>query len=106
MESQSLRVIIELLDSDGNPISALNDTEITLNSTMGKIAEPSTKIPKGKDKGQSILVSSKRAGAVILSADAKGLKGTEYYSDLQGKETLLYALWVYNIFSGEAMPGM
>jgi Tol biopolymer transport system component/chitodextrinase len=69
-------ITIELLDKEGNPVPANSDTEIKLNSTMGKIEKPLTKIPKGKDKGQSILVSSKSAGDVTLSADAKGLEGT------------------------------
>jgi len=69
-------IIIELLDKEGNPVSALSDTEIKLNSTMGQIEEPLTKIPKGKDKAKSVLVSPRSAGEVTLSADAKGLKGT------------------------------
>jgi Tol biopolymer transport system component/PKD repeat protein len=69
-------IIIELLDKEGNPVPANSDTEIKLNSTMGRIEKPLAKIPKGEDKGQSILVSSKSAGNVTLSADAKGLEGT------------------------------
>jgi PKD repeat protein/ribosomal protein L40E len=69
-------MIIELLDSEGNPVSAVDDTEIKLTSTMGEIEKPVAKIPKGKEKAQSLLVSSKQPGTVTLSADAKGLKGT------------------------------
>jgi ribosomal protein L40E len=69
-------MIIELLDSDGNPVSAVDDTEIKLTSTMGEIEKPVAKISKGKEKAQSLLVSSKQPGTVTLSADAKGLKGT------------------------------
>jgi hypothetical protein len=73
-EKSKSSVTIELLDEDGRPVSALSDAEIKLNSTMGKIEKPLAKIPKGKEKGQSILVSSKEAGSVTVSADEKGLK--------------------------------
>jgi len=90
-------VTIELLDDDGRPVSALSDTEIKLNSTMGTIEKPLAKIPKGKEKGQSILVSSKEAGSVTVSADAKGLKGTSITVSFMEKKR-------YCMHCGSKMP--
>jgi len=69
-------ITIELLDKEGKPVSALADTEIKLTSTRGKIEKPLAKIPKGKETEKTVLISSKEAGTVTLSADVKGLKST------------------------------
>jgi len=67
-------IIIELVDEEGRPVQALADTEIQLTTTGGKMRSPVVRVPKGKGKGTTVLVSSTTRGKTVVSAKAKGLK--------------------------------
>ena len=67
-------ITIELLDEEGKPVQALADTEIQLVSSMGKVKKPVVKILRGTESEKTVLVASKEAGTVTLSAVANGLE--------------------------------
>ena len=69
-------IVIELLDAEGKPVSALSDTEIKLVTTKGRIEKPVVKISKGKEKEQTLLVSPKEGGKATLSAIVEDLGST------------------------------
>jgi PKD repeat protein/ribosomal protein L40E len=71
--SSTSTLTIELLDSEGKPVSAVADTEITLVSSLGQVKKPVVKIPKGKVSEKTGLVASKETGTATVSADAKNL---------------------------------
>ena len=66
-------ITIQLLDRKGKPIPAPDDTEIKLTTTGGKLESAVVKIPKGKEKAETVLISSKESGKIDLAADASGL---------------------------------
>jgi len=72
-ETKSI-ITMQLLDKNGNPMSALADTQVRVNAGKGTMEDSVVTIPKGKDMEQTVLVSSKEAGAVPVSAMAEGLK--------------------------------
>lgn len=67
-------ITLQLLDKEGKPIPATNDTEVKLTATGGKIERPLVKIPKGEEAGKTVLISSRESGTIDVSADARGLK--------------------------------
>ena len=66
-------ITIQLLDKKGKPIAAQDDTEVKLTTTGGKLESAFVKIPKGKEKAETVLISSKESGKIDLAADASGL---------------------------------
>jgi RNA polymerase subunit RPABC4/transcription elongation factor Spt4 len=66
-------ITIQLLDKKGNPIPAPDDTEVKLTTTGGKLESAVVKIPKGKEKAETVLISSRESGKIDLAADATGL---------------------------------
>ena len=66
-------ITIKLLDEQGEPIQALDDTEVTLTTTQGSINSPVT-ICEGETTVRSTLRSSLEIGNVTVSAEAKELK--------------------------------
>jgi RNA polymerase subunit RPABC4/transcription elongation factor Spt4 len=66
-------ITIQLLDRKGKPIPAPDDTEVKLTTTGGKLESAVVKIPKGKEKAETVLISSKERGKIDLAADATGL---------------------------------
>lgn len=70
-------ITIQLLDKKGRPIPAPADTEVKLNTTGGKLESAAVKIPKGKEKAQTVLISSTRSGKIDLAADASGLESID-----------------------------
>ena len=71
------KITLELLDKDGKPVKALVDTEIRIKATGGKLENFIVTIPKGKDKGAAILISSTTSETITVSTKAKGLKKAE-----------------------------
>lgn len=67
-------ITIELLDEEGKPIKAAEDTEVKLSATLGKITSPVT-IKAGESTGKATLTSSTEFGEGKVSAESKGLKG-------------------------------
>lgn len=65
-------ITIELLDTKGNPTPANADTEVKLNTTGGALKNPVVKIPKGKEKAETVLTSSTKGGKINLTAKANG----------------------------------
>jgi hypothetical protein len=70
-------ITIQLLDKKGRPIAAPNDTEVKLTSTGGKLESAFVKIPKGKEKAETVLISSRESGKIDLAADASGLESID-----------------------------
>lgn len=70
-------ITIQLLDKKGNPIAASADTEVKLTTTGGKLESAAVKIPKGKEKAETVLVSSTESGKIDLAADASGLESID-----------------------------
>jgi Tol biopolymer transport system component/ribosomal protein L40E len=68
------KISIQLLDQNGKPIAAARDTEIRLNTTKGSLEKSTVTIPKGKDSGEAVLVSSAETGPATVSIEAKGMK--------------------------------
>jgi RNA polymerase subunit RPABC4/transcription elongation factor Spt4 len=68
-------ITIQLLDKNGKPITALDDTQIQVSATKGKIENPTVIVPKGKFIEQTAIVSSLETGVVPVTAEAKGLQG-------------------------------
>jgi RNA polymerase subunit RPABC4/transcription elongation factor Spt4 len=66
-------ITIQLLDKKGKPIPAPDDTEVKLTTTGGKLESAFVKIPKGKEKAETVLISSRESGKIDLAADASGL---------------------------------
>ena len=66
-------ITIQLLDKKGKPIAAPDDTEVKLTTTGGKLESAIVKIPKGKEKAETVLISSRESGKIDLAADASGL---------------------------------
>jgi len=75
-ESKSF-ITIQLLDKKGKPIAAPKDTEVKLTTTGGKLESAMVNIPKGKEKAQTVLISSTRSGKIDLAADASGLESID-----------------------------
>ena len=69
-------ITVELLDVDGNPVPAPDNTEIRLTTTKGMIEQPVVRISKGKEKEQTLLVSPKEGGKATLSANVEELGST------------------------------
>ncbi len=70
-------ITIQLLDKKGNPIPATTDTEVKLSTTGGKLESAAVKIPRGKEKAQTVLISSTETGKIDLAADASGLESID-----------------------------
>ncbi len=70
-------ITIQLLDKKGKPIAAPKDTEVKLATTGGKLESAVVKIPKGKEKAETVLISSTRSGKIDLAADASGLESID-----------------------------
>jgi len=70
-------ITIQLLDKKGNTIAAPADTEIKLTTTGGKLESAVVKIPKGEEKAETVLISSKETGKIDLAADASGLESID-----------------------------
>jgi RNA polymerase subunit RPABC4/transcription elongation factor Spt4 len=66
-------VTIQLLDKEGNTIAAPKDTEVKLTTTGGQLESALVKIPKGAEKAETVLISSREKGIIDLAADARGL---------------------------------
>ncbi len=67
-------ITIQLLDKGGKPAGALNDTDVKLSVTSGRLTNQVVKFAKGADTGNTVLVSSTKFGTVNLSAEANGLE--------------------------------
>lgn len=70
-------ITIQLLDKKGNPMAAPKDTEVKLETTGGKLESALVKIPKGKEKAETVLISSTESGKIDLAADASGLESID-----------------------------
>jgi len=70
-------ITIQLLDKKGKPIAATTDTEVKLTTTGGKLESAMVKIPKGKEKAETVLISSTETGKIDLAADASGLESID-----------------------------
>lgn len=66
-------ITIQLLDKNGHPIAATKDTEVKLATTGGQLESAFVKIPKGAEKAETVLISSREKGIIDLAADARGL---------------------------------
>lgn len=66
-------ITLELLDEGGQPIQALDNVEVTLSTTRGKISSPIV-IKKGESTIKATLTSSKEFGTAKITATARGLK--------------------------------
>jgi PKD repeat protein/RNA polymerase subunit RPABC4/transcription elongation factor Spt4 len=73
-ETKSI-ITLQLLDKNGKPISAINDTQVQISATKGKIEKPTVIVPKGKDAEKTVIVSSRETGQVPVTAEAEGLRG-------------------------------
>jgi PKD repeat protein/ribosomal protein L40E len=73
-ETKSI-ITLQLLDKNGKPISAINDTQVQISATKGKIEKPTIVVPKGKDAEKTVIVSSRETGEVPVTAEAEGLRG-------------------------------
>jgi len=72
------RIILELVDSRGNPAPAPNDTVITLSSSNIVIGAPTSStvtIPQGSAVGSAFYSTGLEVGTTIISASAAGLVG-------------------------------
>lgn len=67
-------ITIQLVDQSGKPIAAVEDTEVRLSSTKGRMETTVVAIPKGKEMEKTYLISSIEIGPVTVTAEAKGLK--------------------------------
>jgi RNA polymerase subunit RPABC4/transcription elongation factor Spt4 len=70
-------ITIQLLDKKGKPIAAPDDTEVKLTTTSGKLESAVVKILKGKEKAETVLISSRETGKIDLAADASGLESID-----------------------------
>jgi RNA polymerase subunit RPABC4/transcription elongation factor Spt4 len=70
-------ITIQLLDKKGKPIPAQDDVEVKLNTTGGKLESAFVKIPKGKERAETVLISSKETGKIDLAANATGLESID-----------------------------
>jgi len=70
-------ITIQLIDKKGNLIAATSDTEVKLKTTGGKLESAVVKIPKGKEKAETVLISSTETGKIDLAADASGLESID-----------------------------
>jgi ribosomal protein L40E len=70
-------ITIQLLDKKGKPIPAPDDTEVKLVTTGGKLESAVVKIPKGKERAETVLISSKESGKIDLAANASGLESID-----------------------------
>jgi RNA polymerase subunit RPABC4/transcription elongation factor Spt4 len=68
-------ITLQLLDKNGKPITALEDTQIQVTATKGRVENPTVIVPKGKFVEQTAIVSSLETGVVPVTAEAKGLHG-------------------------------
>ena len=68
-------ITLQLLDKNGKPINALNDTQVQISTTKGKLEKPTVVVLKGKDAEQTAIISSMEIGEVPITAEAEGLKG-------------------------------
>ena len=70
-------ITIQLLDKKGKPIPAPDDTEVKLMTTGGKLESAVVRIPKGKEKAETVLISSKESGKIDLAANVSGLESID-----------------------------
>lgn len=66
-------ITIELLNSEGKPIQAPEDTEVALFATKGSITSP-VKLREGEVSKIATLTSSLEMGTVSISAESNGMK--------------------------------
>jgi N-acetylneuraminic acid mutarotase/PKD repeat protein/RNA polymerase subunit RPABC4/transcription elongation factor Spt4 len=71
----SSTITIELLDKDGKPMKAPQNTEVRLTATKGRVVSPVT-IGEGQTSVAARLVSSMEVGEVRVATAARGLEGT------------------------------
>jgi outer membrane protein assembly factor BamB/RNA polymerase subunit RPABC4/transcription elongation factor Spt4 len=89
-------ITVELIDAQGNQITAEKDVNISLNATDGKIAGSIT-IPKGKSSATTTLTSSTKIGSISVTASARGLMDAK--TDVIFKEKKRYCM-----YCGRRMP--
>jgi len=71
----SSTITIELLDKDGQPMKAPQNTEVRLTASKGHVVSPVT-IGEGQTSVAAKLVSSMEVGEVRVATAARGLEGT------------------------------
>ena len=71
-DRSTLTVTVELLDDEGNPIEAPEDTEITLSSTLGSL-NGSVTMPQDQTTVSATLTSGPEFGTFRVTAEAQGL---------------------------------
>jgi PKD repeat protein/RNA polymerase subunit RPABC4/transcription elongation factor Spt4 len=71
----SSTITIELLDKDGKPMKAPQNTEVRLSASKGRVVSPVT-IGEGQTSVAAKLVSSMEVGEVRVATAARGLEGT------------------------------
>jgi len=72
------RIIVELVDSRGNPAPAPNDTVIALSSSNTQVGAPTAStvtIPQGSAVGSAFYSTALEVGTTTISASAAGLVG-------------------------------
>ena len=85
----TLTVTVELLDDEGNPIEAPEDTEVTLSSTLGSL-DGSVTMEKGQTTVSATLTSGLEVGTFRVTAAAQGL--TTGYLNLTFTEKKRYCM--------------
>jgi NADH pyrophosphatase NudC (nudix superfamily) len=71
----SSTITVELMDKKGKPADAQSEVQVTLSATSGRLPSPIVRIPRGRNSGTAVLVSSTEFGTLSISAEATGLEG-------------------------------
>jgi len=71
----SSTITVELLDKKGKPADAQSEVQITLSATSGRLPSPIVRVPRGRNSGTAVLLSSTEFGTLSISAEATGLEG-------------------------------
>jgi len=95
-------ITIMLLDKKGKPIPAQDDTEVRLTTTGGKLESALVKIPKGKEKAETVLISSEETGKIDLAADASGLESIDIKLNFKEKPRYCMHCGTMMVFSAKA----
>jgi RNA polymerase subunit RPABC4/transcription elongation factor Spt4 len=90
-------ITIQLMDKNGKPIAAPKDTEVRLTTTGGQLESAVVKIPKGAEKAETVLISSREKGKIDLAADARGLDSIDIKLNFKEKRR-------YCMHCGAVMP--
>ncbi|MDI9644358.1 MAG: zinc-ribbon domain-containing protein [Candidatus Verstraetearchaeota archaeon] len=91
----SAEITVELIDSQGNPVSSDTDREVRLTTTDGSI-QPTVTIPKGAASTKASLSSSMRVGEVTVSATTRDLSAQILVKFVEKKR--------YCMVCGQRMP--